>query len=1372
MTELKGYIKYIKFIKDNNEENDETEDLDSNEKNYFLIAEIIDENNNDHIIKGNTIINPEEFDEIICNNCILLHNTKYNRDEYSTDDLINISLPSNNDLIKDRLIKLNIDGYGEKTINKIVENYGSKIWDIQYLKTINDKLIKDNFISDIENYINNRDKTKDEYSYILDYLIKKFNISLNQREYEKVKYFINDDFKQSIINNTEIDNLLLEDLVLNLTGCISMNKIDKICKSFNLSGTIYDKIKILGAIRDNINFGSACINKEKLKNINNLEQLLFELNEYIVEYNNYIYDKKQYYFETNIAIKLKKIYNYQYNKEKLNDINEFEEEIELNEEQINAMYNAFNNPISIITGGPGCGKTTTIKTILKVSKLKEHKFTILAPTGKVVSKIVNDLEIKDKKESQVMTIHKFIGIFKYEKRNDTKITEKYEDKQKHHYYEHIINSNFIIIDEFSMVSNRLFSDFLNYIAENEIKIKLILIGDCNQLPSIDCGNVLDSLMASKCIPITNLIKPMRQKEGSVLIDIINNIKEGKIPNNNNDFKFIKTNNDDDFKFKLYNLAKEQISINGMNELMIISPTRKKIITHTSEIRKIHHNNSKTKFEENCFSINDHIILTKNIYIYQQSKYKFTKTERIIDNFLNDITTKIEIPQIISNFDLFNGMIGIIENILIINNCEYYLINFGNDITGNFEKDFFNKKDICTFSYINTIHKYQGSENKIAIVLINNSDNGMANRNLIYTAISRAREKCIVIGEETVFHKAINKKVRRLSKLNEMIRETFINKSINDILDIEGINYSSINSNKKGIPTFGYNHILFRSRIEAKWSYFFNILKWEYSYEPFDLNGYIPDFIIKKSSCGNIINLLIEVKGDVDDKNFDSYYEKAWTSGWQDALLILNSGFENTKNKNFKNGIILGQLYFPVSDMIEVSNFIIYKNETHEFSHVFSYVKNYYNCINRNCILDKPITIINNTELSDNKNLHSKWNYISNLVQFKKPDMNENIEIIELNNNNDKSKINENINNQIIKLEKQKQNIINNYNIDIQNINAGLNEYYRKENELANKLQQLEKEQKCFYCTSNINNKFACIQHNYNNLLDYNNCFFVCKCCTKLSIKIDITKNYNKKGCFNCNGCEFCIKGLPKKPKETMYIISFIKCLYCDNNINYNYNEDNIINIPKSAFNKKINDPIIKAKIDEYKDNIIIIDNRLQNDIDLIKDEIIDIQKYIYEINTTINNMNINHTKSLKDIGLKIKELNKKNINTNNKPIVSVSYYYSTDTKDNYNHEKSKHNNKNIIKSNKRIKQFGINTDDYIYLNVKYELNNEIKKIGGTWDNRNKLWYILKFKYNKNKDYIHNTFGDPITWEEPCEECGGSGIAYICDDVDGPCINCQ
>lgn len=983
MTELKGYIKYIKFIKDTNEDTDENEDMDNNEKKYYLIAEIIDENNNDHIIKGNTISMPEEFDEIICGNCTLYHNTKYNKDEYTTDDLINISLPSTNNLIKHRLIKLNINGYGEKKINDIVEKYGSKIWDIQYLKAINDKLIKDNFISNVEKYINNRDKTKDEYSYILDYLIKKFNISLNQREYEKVKYFINDDFKQNIINNTEIDNFLLEDLVLNLTGCISMNKIDKICKSFNLSETIYDKIKILGIVRDNINFGNACVNKEKLKIINNLEKLLYELSEYIVEYNNYIYDKKQYYFESKIAINLKEIYNYQYNKKKLNNISEFEDKIPLIEEQVNALYNAFNYPISIITGGPGYGKTTTIKTIIDVSKLKEYKFTILAPTGKVVSKIMNDLKIQDSKGYIVMTIHKLIGIFKY-------VDKRYEDAHTLPYYEHIIDSDFIIIDEFSMVSNKLFCDFLNYIIDHEIKVKLILIGDNNQLPSIDCGNLLDSLMASKCIPITNLIKPMRQKEGSELIEIIDNIKEGKNPINNNDFKFIKTNNDDDFKFKLYNLTKEYISKNGMDKLMIISPTRKKINTHTNEIRKIHHTYSKTKFEENIFSINDHIILTKNIYIYQQSKYKLIKKEKTIDNFLNDIITKKEIPQIMSNFNLFNGMIGVITNVLTIDNSDYYLVDFGNDITAQFEKDFFNKKEICAFSYINTVHKYQGSENKIAIILLNNSDNGMANRNLIYTAISRAKETCIVIGEEAVFHKAINKKVKRLSKLNEMIREEFIDNQFNIILDIENIN-TNVKSNKKGIPTFGCNHILFRSRIEAKWSYFFNVLKWEYTYEPFDLDGYIPDFIIKKSSCDNIINLLVEVKGDIDDTNFNSYYEKAWASGWHDSLLILNSGFENTKDKNLKNGIVLGQLYFPTDDKnIEVSDFIIYKDETHSYSHVFSYKKKYYNSINKKCILDKPITIINNTESSENIYLHNIWTGISNEVQFKKPDIKNNI----------------------------------------------------------------------------------------------------------------------------------------------------------------------------------------------------------------------------------------------------------------------------------------------------------------------------------------------------------------------------------------------
>ncbi len=1291
MTELKGYIKYIKYINDDNED-DEDDEFENEEKKYYLIAEIIDENNNDYIIKGNTLFFPEELDEIVYNNCFLQHNIKYNKEEYTSDDLINISLPSNNDLIKEKLIKLNISGYKEKKIDYIVTKYGSNVWDVDYLKKLDDKIIKEDFISSIEKYISDRDKRKDENSYILDYLIKKFNISLNKSEYEKVKKCINDDLKENIINNTEIDNLLLEDFVLNLTGYIGPNKIDKICKSFNLSGTIYDKIEILNKIRHNINLGSPCIMKKYLDDIKNIDELLSELYKFIFICGDYIYDIKQYNFEQNIAYQLKKIYNYKYDINS-NEIIEFADKITLNEEQLNALYNAFNNPISIITGGPGYGKTTTIRTILEVSKLKNYKFTILAPTGKVVSKITNDLGIQNSKECRIMTIHKFIGIFKYEKKNkndsnDTKI-KKFEELEKIAFYESIIKSNFIIIDEFSMVSNRLFSELLDYIIEKKIRSKIILIGDCNQLPSIDCGNVLDALISSKCIPITNLIKPMRQKEGSGLIETINLIKEGSIPNNNDGFKFIKTNNDNDFKFKLLNLVKDNISKHEMSKLMLITPTRSKIKNYTNDIRDLYYKNIKMEYKEKEFSINDHIILTKNIYMHQQNNEKYHMKIKIIqkNNKGDDISKDVMVKLINSNFDLFNGMIGVIKEIKYdINKVEYYVIDFYNNIIGTFEKKFFNSKKICDFSYINTVHKYQGSENKIALVLLNNSDKGMANRNLIYTAVSRAKDKCIVIGEEMVFHKAINKKVRRLSKLNEMIREKFIDYQFNRILDIENIN-TNVNSNKKGIPTIGYNDILFRSRIEAKWSYFFNILKWKNAYEPFDLNGYIPDFIIKESLCGNIINLLVEVKGDVDDTNFNSYYEKAWVAGWHDALLILNSGFENTKDKNLKNGIVLGQLYFPVNkNNIEVSDFIIYKDESNLLSHVFSYNKKYYNIINKKCILDKPITIINNTEVSDNIYMHSKWISISNQVQFKKPEINdENIRIVEENKDikmieveKQKQTINNNINNQLAELEKNKLDMINKYNIDSKNINVAINEYNKKENELCTKLEQLEKDIQCFYCNSDINKNFSCIQHNHNNLLDYNNCFFVCKCCNKLSIKVEITKNYNKKGCFNCNGCEFCIKGLPKKPKEHMYIISLIKCLHCDNNINYNYNinsninsniNNNINNIPKTLFNKKINDITIKATIDRYKDNIINIDNTLENNIILTKKEIEDVRQYISELNSNINTININHKKSLEEIELKIEQLSEKIIESDNDSIASLSNNYSTDSfcdDDNYN----------------------------------------------------------------------------------------------------------
>lgn len=780
-TRLEGYIKRIlKCVQqdDNNDENEENFNLqgDCNNALYFVLLEVIDNNNQDHIVKGYSITHPEKFDYITCVNYNVIYNRQYDRNNISTDEIIKIDFPHDEQFIVERLVSLKIPSFGKSILVKLVDKYKNSIWNINDINDIN---IDDDFINKVSNYINKKinNEIKESY-YILNYLIDNFNLSLSRNEYKKVQAYITPGCLKFPI--TIASQIMNEKIVLHLSGCINNDKLQVICSKMELPDTIYDKINIICKVRKACDNGHSCITKSSLINIDieNVDKLVKDLVKlkFISLYEDFIYDRIQLEYEIYISKSLKKYNNLIIDK-KPKIKNYDNHDIELNEEQNNALNSAFNNPISIITGGPGYGKTFIVKKILEESKESGFTFTVLGPTGKIVDKIYNDLDLKNNDDlCSSLTVHKFVNIkFQEENSMDDSI-RKFSKMENNKMFEKILKSNFIIIDEMSMISNKLFTVFFKYIFGNDIKANLIFIGDVNQLQSIDCGSVLNNLINSNCIPVVNLIQPMRNKENPDLISTIDNIKIKKIPKKNNDYQFIKTNNKTDFNNKFMSIISELLEKDKtMNNIMIISPTHKNIKDYSDNVRKLYHEVNNTKFEDD-FSIGDHIILTKNIYLVHQYNY----TTDIIQN-----NVKFEkVPMIDSPCNLYNGMVGTIIKMkkeIKIKQCErlvinYYVIKLRNGYEVKFEKNFFNQKRINKMSYINTVHKYQGSENDIAIVILTEADTNMATNNLIYTAMSRAKKTCIVIGEEEIYHNSIKKKFNRISNLNKLIIDEY-NKEI-------------------------------------------------------------------------------------------------------------------------------------------------------------------------------------------------------------------------------------------------------------------------------------------------------------------------------------------------------------------------------------------------------------------------------------------------------------------------------------------------------------------------------------------------------------------------------------------------------------------
>ena len=973
---IKGYVKKINYLSQKNiDDNDE----DNYENIYFVIVTVVDNKNIDYKIKGDIIMKPECGDIIICSE-YNINKDKYDNDNiYISKGLLTIKLPCDKKFIINRLESLKIKNFSKKKIEKIVDKHKENIWNIELI--IDDDIITEEFKEKIINYKKSKNKflCDTKAKYIMDYICETYNISLTIREYELIKKNINYKTISYPIKNEDY-----EKIILNITGYISQEKLLKICDKMKLSNEIKLKILIISILKNFINNGNTCIEESDL--FNNLEKYedyielkkLYDINktieylinnEYIVKYKDVYYDSKQYYFETNIAKNIKLLYD-RYRQIKNEELNlpSNDKFNRLNDEQKKAYINAINCPLSIITGGPGFGKTSIIASVVDFIKDNNQKCIILGPTGKIVSKIKNDSEI-DKSCCNIYTIHRFLNI-KYREFHTE--NNDYNDERNEE-YTHIKNSKFIIIDEMSMISNDLLSRFFDYIDKEELIANIIFIGDVKQLPSIEAGNTLSQLIDSQCIPKIKLQHSFRQKNNPELLNTIQIINEQKFPDDNDDYKFIKINNLEDCSNKLENLINDLLSHANykFKDIIIITPTRKNISDFSDKIRVLHHKYNNTIINNNKlnnFVKGDYIMIKKNIYRHNED-IKYKKNNDGIIEYI-----KIKCQE-----DLFNGMVGYITDIIIRENKkEYYIVEFDNKLIGEFEYDFFNKQEINSMSYINTVHKYQGSENKIAIILITENDKYFADKKLIYTAISRAKEKCYVIGEIDIFRKAIKKNFFRKSKLENMIIDNCKTEKIKNINYNKNLNVNNDNI-KIGIPTIGFDNIKYRSRIEAKWSYMFDYLKWDVKYEPFDLQGYIPDFILKHEPSGKIKNLLIEIKNEPDEHNFKVYYEKAINSGWEGALLLLNYDFEVNDENNM---IILGKLYFHKKNKIRESNFYLYKNECGEYRYYYVYKKKYYNNINKECDLKNQIEINNNTSEDDILLLKQIWSNISNKTQYK------------------------------------------------------------------------------------------------------------------------------------------------------------------------------------------------------------------------------------------------------------------------------------------------------------------------------------------------------------------------------------------------------
>jgi exodeoxyribonuclease V alpha subunit len=386
----------------------------------------------------------------------------------------------------------------------------------------------------------------------------------------------------------------------------------------------------------------------------------------------------------------------------------------LEEKQKEAVIMSLTNNISILTGGPGTGKTHTINAIIKTLQTLNSSATIkcVAPTGKASDRI------KSMTGLEASTIHRSLGILK--------LFEEQELKK--------IEDDFVICDESSMIDADLFYKLISNLGENT---KLLIVGDHNQLPSVGAGLILRDLIKSEKIPTVKLEKIFRQAEQStIILNAHKVINEQSDLISDKDFEIIETTNPEKKIIEIYRNNKDVQILTPMNVGMFGTQLINK------QIQK--------EFNE------------ENIALKPEYRISSERTLRYGD--------KVIMTKNNSDLNVFNGQVGVVIDASENANC--VVVDFdGEEI--KFQDE--NIKDL-QLAYALTIHKSQGSEYDNVVILINNTMEFMNNKNLLYTAITRSKSKVwLIIDKKETIEICVKKNdnTKRNSHISTKISNIFI-----------------------------------------------------------------------------------------------------------------------------------------------------------------------------------------------------------------------------------------------------------------------------------------------------------------------------------------------------------------------------------------------------------------------------------------------------------------------------------------------------------------------------------------------------------------------------------------------------------------------
>lgn len=480
----------------------------------------------------------------------------------------------------------------------------------------------------------------------------------------------------------------------------------------------------------------------------NIEDLIFlaEIKDYVVDNARFYMLYKSYLTEKTIArrLALLEAAHGDIEVDFSEQIDKFEEMsgIKLHEKQREAVSNSLNSGVHVITGGPGTGKTTIIKCILHILKFLKLSYQLCAPTGRAAKRM------GEATGEEAKTIHRLLDLdFK-----DGKGYFTYNENTK-------IPVDVVIVDEVSMVDEYVFSSLVKALQDGAT---LILVGDKDQLASVGAGNVLADVIASGLFKITYLDKIYRQSDGSMIIENAHLINHGKMPvldNRAKDFFFVDKSDPTEVKAEVEALVTTRLPKYlkcEQTDVQVLCPMKKGVagvISLNAAIRDSL-NPKKDSFDdikcgEYTFREGDKIMQTVNNYEQE---------------WFEEIGGRIK-----RGAGVFNGDTGFIESI-DRQNMKFNVRFDDNKVSEYSLSDI----DQIIPAYAVSVHKSQGSEFKAVVVALSQGNYFIMTRNLLYTAVTRAKDLCVIVGAEDVVKRMVrnNYTAKRYTLLTRFLTEAY------------------------------------------------------------------------------------------------------------------------------------------------------------------------------------------------------------------------------------------------------------------------------------------------------------------------------------------------------------------------------------------------------------------------------------------------------------------------------------------------------------------------------------------------------------------------------------------------------------------------